>query len=56
MLSEDLKSYEEMVERASFLAVQEDFAKPTDLLVVVAGIPFAQAGTTNNLRVVTVPR
>jgi hypothetical protein len=24
--------------------------------VVIAGIPFAQAGTTNNLRVVTVPR
>jgi pyruvate kinase len=56
VLSEDLKSYEEMVERASYFAVEEDFAKPTDLLVVVAGIPFAQAGTTNNLRVVTVPR
>jgi pyruvate kinase len=56
VLSEDIKSYEEMVERATHFAVEEDFAKPTDLLVVVAGIPFAQAGTTNNLRVVTVPR
>ena len=32
-------------------AVAEDFAKARDLILVVAGIPFGQAGTTNNLRV-----
>jgi pyruvate kinase len=56
VLSEDVKNYEEMVEHATSFTVEEEFAKGGDLLVVVAGIPFAQAGTTNNLRVVTVPR
>jgi len=42
-----------MVERATEFAAQEEFARAGDLLVVVAGIPFAQAGTTNNLRVVS---
>jgi len=53
VLSEDVESYEEMVERATEFAAQEEFARAGDLLVVVAGIPFAQAGTTNNLRVVS---
>jgi pyruvate kinase len=53
-LSEDIQSYEEMVERATALASGEEFADRGDLLVVVAGIPFAQAGTTNNLRVVSI--
>ncbi|HVJ42029.1 MAG TPA: pyruvate kinase [Dongiaceae bacterium] len=52
VLSEDIHSYEDMVEKATQISLAEDFAKPNDLIVVVAGIPFAQAGTTNNLRVV----
>jgi pyruvate kinase len=55
VLSEDVKRYEEMVERATTFAAEEEFARSGDLLVVVAGIPFAQAGTTNNLRVASVP-
>ena len=43
-----------MVQRAAATAHSEGFAKPTENIVVVAGIPFAQAGTTNNLRVVQV--
>jgi pyruvate kinase len=54
VLSEDVHSYEEMVERATAFTVEEEFARARDLLVVVAGIPFGQAGTTNNLRVVSV--
>jgi pyruvate kinase len=54
VLSEDVHTYEEMVQHATELAVEEEFAQSRDLLVVVAGIPFAQAGTTNNLRVVSV--
>jgi pyruvate kinase len=54
VLSEDVHSYEEMVERATAFTVKEEFARARDLLVVVAGIPFGQAGTTNNLRVVSV--
>jgi pyruvate kinase len=56
VLSEDIHSYEEMVERAAEQALQQEFAQPADLIVVVAGIPFGQAGTTNNLRVVQVGR
>jgi len=54
VLSEDVHSYEEMVERATAFTVEEEFARARDLLVLVAGIPFGQAGTTNNLRVVSV--
>jgi pyruvate kinase len=54
VLAEDVQSYEEMVERATGLAVEQEFASRGDRLVVVAGIPFGQAGTTNNLRVVSV--
>jgi pyruvate kinase len=53
-LSEDVQSYEEMVSRATGLAKREGFARAGDILVVVAGIPLGQGGTTNNLRVVSV--
>jgi pyruvate kinase len=52
VLSDDVYSYEEMVERAAAIALSEEFARPADHIVVVAGIPFGRAGTTNNLRVV----
>jgi pyruvate kinase len=54
--SKDLNSYEEMVETAVAVASQEEYAKPNDLIVVCAGIPFGEAGTTNNLRVVQLGR
>src|SRR5215475_10360160 len=53
-LSEHVQSYEEMVAVAAELAKKEGFAGAGDTLVVVAGIPLGQAGTTNNLRVVSV--
>ncbi|HYH38756.1 MAG TPA: pyruvate kinase [Azospirillum sp.] len=56
VLSEDIHTYEESVERACAFAQAEEFARPGDTMVVVAGIPFAQAGTTNNLRVVQINR
>ena len=52
VLSEDISTYEEMVEKAAQIAASEEFAKPADSIVVVAGIPFKETGTTNNLRVV----
>src|SRR5215469_16938216 len=54
VLCENVHTYEEMVRRATELAKQEDFAGANDILVVVAGVPLGQAGTTNNLRVVSV--
>ena len=52
ILSDDIRTYEEMVDRAIATARAEGFAGATGTMVVVAGIPFAQAGTTNNLRVI----
>ena len=43
-----------MVERASGHAINEGYAKRGDYIVVIAGVPFGQAGTTNNIRVVSV--
>jgi pyruvate kinase len=54
VLSEDIHSYEEMVERATQTALSEGFAQATDSIVVVAGVPFGETGTTNNLRVVQI--
>jgi pyruvate kinase len=54
VLSSDVHGYEEMVDRAAALTVEEGFAGRGDHIVVVAGIPFAQAGTTNNLRIVSI--
>lgn len=56
VISEDVHSYEQMVHRSSELALAEKFVEQGDALVVVAGIPFTQRGTTNNLRVVQVGR
>jgi pyruvate kinase len=54
VLSEDINTYEEMVDRATETALTEAFAKQAESIVVVAGIPFGEAGTTNNLRVVQI--
>jgi pyruvate kinase len=53
-LCDTVQSYEEMVRRATELAKREKFAGAGDALVVVAGIPLGEGGTTNNLRVVWV--
>jgi len=47
---------EEMVDRATTTALSEEFAKPSESIVVAAGVPFGEAGTTNNLRVVQIGR
>jgi pyruvate kinase len=44
----------ETVNRASRIARTEGFAAPGDTVVVAAGIPFGQVGTTNALRVASV--
>ncbi|WP_406856652.1 pyruvate kinase [Alsobacter sp. KACC 23698] len=54
VLSEDVTTYKEMVAQAVAQAKAVEFAKPGEAIVVVAGVPFGKAGSTNNLRVVTV--
>jgi pyruvate kinase len=56
VLSEDVDSYEQMVHRSSKLSLGENFVKAGDFLVVVAGVPFARQGTTNNLRIVQIKK
>jgi len=49
--SGDVGNYEEMVTRAKELAVTSGFAQSGQRIVIVAGIPFGQSGSTNNLRI-----
>lgn len=56
VLAEDVRDYDEMVACSARQSIGRGVAAPGDLLVVVAGIPFGQRGTTNNLRIVQVDR
>ncbi len=49
-----MATYEDMVANAVAHAVEEGFAAPQDRVVITAGIPFAVAGTTNNIRIAQV--
>jgi pyruvate kinase len=50
--SEEIHTYDEMVEVAKLHARNEGLAATGDRIVVIAGIPFGRIGTTNNIRVV----
>ena len=52
--SEEIHTYDEMVESAKHQALEQGFASAGERIVIVAGIPFATIGTTNNIRVVRV--
>ncbi len=54
IVTTDVHSMTETVTRATKLALQEGFAKRGDDIVVLAGVPFGQTGTTNALRVARV--
>jgi pyruvate kinase len=54
VVSPDTHGLTDSVSRALKLAEQEGFAKLGDEVVVVAGVPFGQPGTTNLLRVAAV--
>ena len=49
--SDNVNSFEQINQLAELHALSEEFANPNDLLIVVSGVPFGRAGTTNNLRV-----
>ena len=48
----DVSSFEEMVEKAKRMALRHQIAKGGDRVIIMAGIPFATAGSTNVLHVV----
>jgi pyruvate kinase len=49
--TEDAHDMDDVVDRAMRFAVQEDFAKPGDRVVITAGVPLGTPGATNMLRV-----
>ncbi len=51
VMTSEVRSMTEAVANAAKLARTEGFAKQGDEIVVVAGVPFGQPGTTNALRV-----
>jgi pyruvate kinase len=54
--TKDAESVEEMVETAEQVARTLGYAVPGQTLVVVAGMPFGTPGSTNLLRLVTIPQ
>ena len=48
----DVTSFEEMVEKAKRMALRHGFACARDRVIIMAGIPFGTAGSTNVLHVV----
>jgi pyruvate kinase len=54
--TEDATSFSDMVDRATKVAREEDFAQPGSRIVVTAGVPFGTPGATNILRIAWVPR
>ncbi|KQT59790.1 pyruvate kinase [Methylobacterium sp. Leaf456] len=52
--TEDVDSYEEMTAKAAHYAQAEGFAKPNDIVVAAAGIPFHAPGNTNNIRLIQI--
>ena len=54
VVTPDVHSMTEAVSRAEKTTRTEGFAVRGDEIVVTAGVPFGQAGTTNALRVATV--
>src|SRR5690349_2550798 len=50
--SRDVSSFEEMVEKAKRMSLRHRIAKGGDRIVLMAGIPFGTAGSTNVLHVV----
>ena len=51
VLVDDIHDVAEMIEHAGRTALAEGFAKAGDVVVVVAGLPFGHAGTTNLLHI-----
>jgi pyruvate kinase len=52
--ADEIHTYDEMVESAKKHALEQGLAKPGERIVIIAGIPFATIGTTNNIRVVRI--
>ncbi len=52
---EEVHDVAEMVEHAANAALSNGFARPGDVVVVIAGLPFGTSGSTNLLHVARIP-
>jgi pyruvate kinase len=48
----DVASFEEMIDKAKRMALRHNLAKGGDRIIIIAGVPFGTAGSTNVLHVV----
>ncbi|WP_144185184.1 pyruvate kinase [Elioraea rosea] len=55
VVTADVHSMTETVSKSLRIASQEGFLKQGDEIVVIAGVPFGESGTTNALRVAVMP-
>lgn len=53
---EDVSDLGEMIDHATDMAAQHEFAQAGDTIVMIAGVPFGTSGRTNLLHVATVPQ
>lgn len=51
VLTEDVRDFSDMVDKACAMAVQYEFARHAQSLVITAGVPFGTPGATNILRI-----
>lgn len=54
VVTDDARSLNDLVQRASRISAEEGFAKPGDRIIITAGVPFGTAGVTNLLRIATI--
>ncbi len=52
--TEDVQSFAEMVDKATFTALRDTLAQKGESIVVTAGVPFGSPGNTNTLRLAVV--
>ena len=54
VVTDDARSLNDLVQRASRISAEEGFAVPGDRIIITAGVPFGSAGVTNLLRIATI--
>ena len=54
VIAQDVQDFGDMVSKACRIAIEADFAKPGERLVITAGVPFGTPGATNILRIAQV--
>ena len=54
VITDDARSLSDLVQRSCRIAAREEFAKPDDRILIIAGVPFGASGTTNLIRIATI--